>query len=61
MPVESIDIVSWFQSLEHLFQQLKVPYELQAVLVRPYLTDKAKSLLLRVDLDKSTDYCAIKK
>jgi len=61
MPVESIDIVSWFQSLEHLFQQLRVPYELQAVLVRPYLSDKAKSLLSRVDLDKSTDYCAIKK
>ena len=61
MPVESIDIVSWFQSLEHLFGQLKVPYELQAVLVRPYLNDKAKSLLARVDLDKSIDYRAIKK
>jgi len=61
MPVESIDIVSWFQSLEHLFGQLKVPYELQAVLVRPYLNDKAKSLLARVNLDKSIDYRAIKK
>jgi len=61
MPVESIDVVSWFQSLEHLFQQLKVPCELQAVLMRPYLSDKAKSLLSRVDMDKSLDYHAIKK
>jgi len=62
MPVESIDIVSWwFQSLEKLFEQLKVPAELHAVLVRPYLRDKAESLLSRMDLDKSTDYRAIKK
>lgn len=61
MPVESIDIVSWFQSLEQLFNQLKVPYGLQAVLMRPYMNDKAKSLLSRVDMDKSADYRAIKK
>ena len=61
MPIESIDIVSWFQSLEKLFEQLKVPYELQAVLMRPYLSDKVKSLLSRVDLDKSTDYRSVKK
>jgi len=55
MPVEAIDIVLWFQSLEKLFEQLQVPVELQAVLMRPYLRDKAKFLLSRVDLDKSTD------
>jgi len=43
MPVESIDIASWFQSLEKLFEQLKVPAELHTVLVLPYLSDKAKS------------------
>jgi len=57
MPVESIDIVSWFKSLEKLFEPLKVPVELYAVLRRPYL----KFLLSRVDLDKSTDYGAVKR
>jgi len=28
MPVEPVDIVSWFQYLEKLFEQLKVPVEL---------------------------------
>ena len=53
--------MSWFQALEQLFQQLKVPSDLQAVLMRPYLSDRAKSLLARVDLDKSTEYNAVKK
>jgi len=56
MPVEPVDIVSWFQSLKKLFEQLKVPDELYAVLMRPHLSDKAKFLLSRVDLEKYTDY-----
>jgi len=36
MPNESIEVVSWFMSVEKLFDRLKVPEELQAVLVRPY-------------------------
>jgi len=61
MPVEPVDIVSWFQFLEKLFEQLKVPVELYAVLMRPYLSDKAKFLLSRVDLEESTDYGAVKR
>ena len=44
MPSESIEIVSWFVSVEKLFDQLKVPEELQSVLIRPYLSDHAKML-----------------
>jgi len=54
MPVEPMDIVSWFKYLEKLFEHLKVPVELYAVLMRPYLSDKANFLLSRVDLEKST-------
>jgi len=39
-----------------LFEQLKVP-----VLMRPYLSDKAKFLLSWVDLEKSNDYGAVKR
>jgi len=61
MPVQPVDIVSWFQFLEKLFEQLNVPVELYAVLMRPYLSDKAKFLLSRVNLKKSTDYGAVKR
>jgi len=59
--LEPVDIVSCFQYLEKLFEQLKVPVELYAVLMRPYLSDKAKFLLSRVDLEKSTDYGTVKR
>ena len=60
MPAEPIEIVSWFIALEKLFDQLQVPDELRAVLLRPYLNEKAKVLLARCDLDKTNDYKAIK-
>ena len=41
--------------------RLKVPVELRAVLMRPYLTVHAKALLARCDISESTDYEAIKK
>jgi len=62
MPNEPIEIVSWFSSsLDHLFDQLSVPPELRAVLVRPYLNDRAKTLLSRCDASKSQDYKVVKK
>ena len=48
-------------ALEKLFDQLEVPGELRAVLLRPYLNDRAKALLARCDLDKTGDYNAIKE
>jgi len=36
MPSEGIDVVSWFVSIDKLFEQLNVPAELQAILIRPY-------------------------
>jgi len=47
--------------LRSWFEQLKVPVELYEVLMCPYLSNKAKVLLSRVDLEKSTDYGAVKK
>ena len=61
MPEQPIEVVSWFISLERLYEQLKVPAELRAVLMRPYLTVRAKALLARCDISKSADYETIKK
>jgi len=61
MPSERIDIVSWFICLERLYKQLEVSTELRAVLMRPYLRERAKALLVRCDVDKAADYDAVKK
>ena len=61
MPNEPVEIVSWFSSIDQLFDQLSVPSELRAVLIRPYLSDKAKTLLSRCDASKSQDYKVVKK
>ena len=61
MPNEPIEIVSWFTSLDHLFDQLCVPADLRAVLVRPYLNDRAKILSSSCDPSKSQDYKVVKK
>ena len=61
MPNEPTEIVSWFISLDRLFDQLSVPYDLRAVLMRPHLNERAKNLLLRCDPDKAHDYKVVKK
>jgi len=61
MPNEPIEIVSWFKSLDQLFDQLCVPPDLRAVLIRPYLNDRAITLLSRCDASKSQDYKVVKK
>ena len=61
MPNESMEIVSWFIGIERLYDQLKVPSELQAVLIRPYLSDQAKVLMSKCDVTHSSNYQAMKK
>jgi len=45
MPNEPIEIVSWFICLDCLFEQLNIPHNLCAILMRPYLNERAKNLL----------------
>jgi len=60
MPSEGIDVVSWFVSIDKLFQQLNVPADLQAILIRPYLSDRAKLLMSKCDPTHSVKYENIK-
>jgi len=43
MPTEGIDVVSWFVSVEKVFEQLSVPAELQSIFIRPYFSEREKS------------------
>ena len=61
MPSESVDVDSWFMSVEKLFEQLKVPDELQSVLIRPYLSDRAKILMSKCDQAHSVGYQNLKR
>jgi len=60
MPSEGIDVVSWFVSIDKLFEQLTVPSDLQAILIRPYLSDRAKLLMSKCDPTHSAKYENIK-
>ena len=60
MPSEGIDVVSWFVSIDKLFEQLNVPADLQAILIRPYLSDRAKLLMSKCDPTHSAKYDNIK-
>ena len=51
---------SWFVSIDKLFEQLNVPAELQAILIRPYLSDRAKLLMSKCDPTHSAKYESIK-
>ena len=61
MPNEPVEVISWFVNVERLFEQLKVPVELQAVLIRPYFSERARILLSRCDPALSADYVSVKK
>jgi len=61
MPSESIETVRWFVSVEKLFDQLKVPADLQTVLIRPYLSDQAKQLISKCEFTHTKTFKDLKK
>ena len=61
MPDDPVDLVSYFASVESQFNILEVPANFKAQLLRPYLNDKARQLLNRMNPARASDYNAIKK
>ena len=55
-PSDFADIPILFESIEKLFESVKVPIELQAKLLLPHLSERARSLLLRLDQKRQDDY-----
>jgi hypothetical protein len=60
-PNDVTDTPIFFEGIEKLFASFAVPTELQSKLLLPYLNDKAKFMLLRLDKTKQDDYEEVNK
>jgi len=61
MPVEVVHLLTYFKDVEQLFVKFEVPDELKAQLLHPYLNEKAKLLISRMDPTKASDYNAVRE
>jgi chemotaxis protein histidine kinase CheA len=59
-PTDVADVPIFFEGVEKLFDSFKVPEELRSKLLLPYLSDRAKSLLLRLEQSKQEKYDEMK-
>ena len=50
----------FFRNVEQLFKVYDVPAELQAILLRPFLNDRAKSILGKLSPEVLGDYDRLK-
>ena len=60
-PTDVADIPVYFEGIEKIFISFEVPTSLQAKLLLPYLSEKAKSLLLRLEQSKQDVYDEVKQ
>jgi len=60
MGPDIMDIIPFFKNVENLFKVHAVPCDLQAVLILPFLGDKAKILLTQLDPTMAADYGQLK-
>ena len=59
-PSDHADIPIFFENIEKLFDSVKVPFELRAKLLLPHLSERARSLLLRLDQKRQNDYVEVR-
>ena len=57
---DPVEVVSFFRNVERLFADFKVPKELQAAIIRPFLTERAKTLIAKLDPEKASKYEEVK-
>jgi len=60
MSDDPIEAVAFFMNVEQLFDVYKVPTDLKALLIRPYLNDKVKSIVSKLTPDVDGDYSRLK-
>jgi len=56
MPMDAADLPAFFENAERLFDKIKVPESFRAQLLMPYLTDKARTLVGRMDQALASSY-----
>jgi len=61
IPTGVVHLLTYFKDVEQLFDRFKVPQELKAHLLCPYLNDKAKILVSRMDSKLANDYKEVKE
>jgi hypothetical protein len=58
--VEPIELIAFFDNLERQFKELKVPDNLRVALMKPFLNDRARLLISRVEASRSADFDFVK-
>lgn len=56
MSNDPIEAVAFFMNVEQLFDVFTVPTDLKAFIIRPYLNDKAKSIVSKLTPDIAGNY-----
>ena len=57
---DPIEAVAFFMNVEQFFDVYKVSTDLNALLIRPYFNDKAKSIVSKLTPDVAGDYSRLK-
>jgi transposase InsO family protein len=60
MSNDAVQLVTFFDTVEKLFNNFVVPHDLQAILLNPHLTATARSMLSRMDQTKVNDFNEVK-
>ena len=58
---DPLETVAFFQAVERLFFDYKVPSDLQSTIVRPFLSDRSKNLVAKMDPEMSRVYKEVKE
>jgi hypothetical protein len=61
MPQDIWQLAAYFDTVENLFKTFEVPVELQTCLLRPFLSERALSLLTHLDADRSSKLSEVRK
>jgi len=61
MPTDPAGLPAFFENAERLFANIKAPEAFHAQLIMPYLTEKARALVGRMDQFIKHWLCPIKK
>jgi len=61
MSSDPVEVASFFRQIDDLYTKFEVPVNLRATLVKPYLNDKAKLVVARLDPSLADDYKLLKE
>ena len=60
MPANVMDVPMYLEGVERMFVEYSVPADIQTVLLNPYLSDKAKRLMVRLPVTETRTYDGFK-